>query len=74
MTSNHARRVRSSGASDMGEYAIKWPRHPGEIECVDEQGRVLDLAAAAGAHEASELRRRVSFLAGQPASGTCEML
>jgi hypothetical protein len=39
----------------MSEYAVQGPRHPGEIERLDEQTRVPDLPAAAAAHEAPEL-------------------
>lgn len=41
--------------SDMGKYTIQRPRHFGEIQGVDEQARVPDLPAAAGAHEPPEL-------------------
>jgi hypothetical protein len=37
------------------EYAIEWARHVIEVQCVDEQVPVADLAAGAGAHEASKL-------------------
>jgi len=39
----------------MSEYTIQRPRDFGEIQRVDEQARVLDLPAAAGAHEAPKL-------------------
>jgi hypothetical protein len=39
----------------MREDAIQRPRHPAEIERVDEQGRGLDLPAAAGAEETPKL-------------------
>src|SRR5436309_2889466 len=39
----------------MSKYTVQRSRHPGEIQLVDEQGRVLDLPAAAGAHEAPQL-------------------
>jgi hypothetical protein len=39
----------------MGKQAIQRPRHPREVQRVDEQPRVPVLAAAAGAHEAPEL-------------------
>jgi hypothetical protein len=41
--------------SDRREDAIQRPRHPSQIERVDEQRRGLDLPAAAGAEEAPEL-------------------
>src|SRR3954447_6340263 len=44
------------GHSDVREHAVEWPRHAGEIERVDERRRVLDLAPAARAHEAPQLR------------------
>ncbi len=39
----------------MSKHTVQRPRHLGEIQRVDEQGRVLDLPAAAGAHEAPKL-------------------
>ncbi len=42
-------------ASDMSKYTVQRPRHLGEIQRVDEQGRVSDLPAAVGADEAPEL-------------------
>jgi hypothetical protein len=39
----------------MGEYPVKRPRHLREVERLDEQSRVSDLAAAAAAHEAPKL-------------------
>jgi len=39
----------------MSKYTVQWPRHLGEIQRVDEQGRGLDLPAAVGAEEAPEL-------------------
>src|SRR5829696_3206952 len=45
-------------SSDMCEYRIEWPRHLAEIECVDEETRVADLAPAAAAHEAPKLLLR----------------
>lgn len=45
----------------MSKYTIQRPRHSGEIQRVDEQPGVVDLPAAAGAHEAPKLR-----LNGQP--------
>jgi hypothetical protein len=39
----------------MSKYTVHRPRHFSEIQRVDEQGRVLDLPAAAGAHEAPKL-------------------
>jgi len=42
--------------SDMSKYTVQRPRHSGEIQRVDEQPRVLDLPATAGAHEAPKLR------------------
>jgi len=39
----------------VGEYTVQRPRHTGEIQRLDEHGRVLDLAAAASAHEAPKL-------------------
>jgi hypothetical protein len=38
--------------SDMSQYTVQRPRHSGEIQGVDEQGRVSHLPAAPGAHEA----------------------
>src|SRR5712691_243671 len=46
----------------MSKYTVQRPRHLGEIQRVDEQGRVLDLPAAAGAHEAPKLRLLASSL------------
>ncbi len=43
------------GLSDVSKYAVQWRRHLGEIQRVDEQGRVSDLPAAVGADEAPEL-------------------
>lgn len=43
------------GASDTSKYTVQRPRHLGEIQRVDEQGRGLDLPAAVGAEEAPEL-------------------
>src|SRR5918996_3704395 len=37
------------------EDLVERSRRPGEIECLDEQARVTDLAAAAAAHEATQL-------------------
>jgi len=39
----------------MGEQAVQRPRHPCELQGVDEQPRVSDLAAASRAHEAPQL-------------------
>jgi len=39
----------------MSKHHVKWPRHSGEIQRVDEQGCVSDLPAAAAAHEAPKL-------------------
>jgi hypothetical protein len=39
----------------VGEYPIEWARHVIEVQCLDEQAPVADLAARAGAHEASKL-------------------
>ena len=39
----------------MREHAVERPRHAREIERADEHRRVLDLAPAAGAHEAPKL-------------------
>ena len=39
----------------MREHAVERPWHAGEIERADEHRRVLDLAPAAGAHEAPKL-------------------
>lgn len=39
----------------MSKYEVERPRHAGEIERVDEEACVLDLPAAAGAHEAPKL-------------------
>jgi hypothetical protein len=55
-----ARRSLASGspsfdALDMVKYTVQRPRHLGKIQRVDEQGRVLDLPAAAAAHEAPKL-------------------
>jgi hypothetical protein len=47
--------VDSSGGSDVGEDAVERPRHPAEVQGLDEQGRGLDLPAAVGAEEAAEL-------------------
>ena len=49
------RREPSLNASNMGKYTIQRPRHIGEIQGVDEEARVLDLPAAAGAHEAPKV-------------------
>jgi hypothetical protein len=40
----------------MSKYQVKRPRHLGEIQRVHEQPRVVDLPAAARAHEAPKLR------------------
>src|SRR4051812_33978619 len=40
----------------VGEHPVQWPWHVRKVECVDEYRRVLDLAPAAGAHEAPQLR------------------
>ena len=39
----------------MSKYTVQRPRHLGEIQRVDEQGRVSNLPPAAAAHEASKL-------------------
>ncbi len=39
----------------MSKNQVERPRHSSEIERIDEQTRVSDLAAAAAAHEAPEL-------------------
>jgi len=39
----------------MGKYTVQPPRHVGEIQRVDEQGRGLDLPATVGPEEAPEL-------------------
>ena len=39
----------------MSEYEVERPRHAAEIERVDEQRRISDIATAAAAHEASKL-------------------
>src|SRR4051794_39802811 len=41
--------------SDVREHAVERARHPIEVERVDEQARVADLAAAAAAHEPPQL-------------------
>lgn len=40
---------------DLSQDEVQRSGHLGEIQCADEQGRVLDLPAAAGAHEAAKL-------------------
>ena len=42
-------------ASDVRQHGVQRPRHTGRIEGLDEQPRILDLAAAPGAHEAPQL-------------------
>ena len=39
----------------MRQHAVEGARHPGEVERLDEQARVADLAAAAAAHETAKL-------------------
>ncbi|MDQ1455999.1 MAG: hypothetical protein QOH28_1619 [Actinomycetota bacterium] len=39
----------------MSKHTIKGPRHSREIQRVDEQAGVMDLPAAAGAHETPKL-------------------
>src|SRR6266542_3095658 len=39
----------------MSKYKVKRPRHMGEIKRIDEQTRIVDLPAAAAAHEAPKL-------------------
>src|SRR5207245_11072583 len=39
----------------MGKDTVQRPRHLGEIERIDQQGRVSDLPATAASHEAPEL-------------------
>ena len=51
----------------MREYALEWPRHSSEVQRLDEQTGVADLAAAAAAQEAPEL------LLGGP-SAPCRLL
>ena len=41
--------------SDVGEHEIERARHAVEVESLDEPSSVVNLAAAAGTHEASEL-------------------
>ena len=41
--------------SDVGKHTIQRPRHSCEIQRVDQQARVLDLPAPAGAHETPKL-------------------
>src|SRR5436305_1366501 len=41
--------------SDVSKYAVEWPRHLGEIQCGDQEGRGLDLPASVRAEEATEL-------------------
>ena len=48
----------------MREDAIQRPRHPSEIERVDEQGRGLDLPAAAGAEEEEDKEEEEEVGAG----------
>jgi hypothetical protein len=50
-----SRWVFSSGVSDMRKHKIERPGHLREIQGVDQQGRVLDLSAAARPHEAPKL-------------------
>ena len=39
----------------MGKETVQRARHLGQIQRIDKQGRVLELPAAVGAHEAPEL-------------------
>lgn len=47
--------MRGGGASEVVEYEVERPRHSGVVECVDEQGCVVQLPSATGAHEPTEL-------------------
>jgi len=56
--------VRGGSRSNVRKNTVQRPRHVAEIERLDEQSRVVDLPAAAGAHEAPKLG-----FGGQPSPG-----
>jgi len=47
--------MRATATSDMSNDPVKRPGHLGEVECIDEQLGVADLAATAAAHETPKL-------------------
>jgi hypothetical protein len=49
----------------MSKQTIERPRHAGELQRVDQQPRVADLAAAVGADEAPKLRLAAASLPGR---------
>src|SRR6516164_6483066 len=49
-------RAAGDGLADVGEYRVEWTRQPAEIDCLDEQACVTELALGTRAEEAAQLR------------------